>query len=115
MLSMPGRLSRRAFLRRSTRIGGLLAAAPRLQRRRWAALGPAAPRSIAPRSLQAPYNDCCLTPARGLNTYYGYGVDGYDEQTLLDAAQAMLDSGLHAAGYNLIVIDDGWASYERDA
>jgi alpha-galactosidase len=50
-----------------------------------------------------------------LNTYYAYGVDGFDEGTLLSSAQAMLDSGLWQAGYRLIGIDDGWSTMDRDA
>lgn len=116
MSRAPRRRTRRVFLRDSIRIGsGLLTAVPRLQRLARATGRPSPPGSASPRGVQTPYNGRGLTPARGLNTYYGYGVDGYDEGVLLDAAQAMLDSGLQQAGYDLIVIDDGWASFDRDA
>jgi alpha-galactosidase len=73
-------------------------------------------RATAPAAaIRTPYNGCGLTPAWGLNTYYGYGVDGFDAATLLAAAQTMLDTGLWQAGYRMIAIDDGWASLDRDA
>ncbi len=115
MSRTPRRTTRRAFLSTALRAGGLLAA-PALGRPAlsWTSRT-APPRSSAPRAVQAPYNGCGLTPAWGLNTYYAFGVEGFDEAMLLAAAQAMLDGGLWQAGYDLIVIDDGWASFDRDA
>ncbi|HZQ36735.1 MAG TPA: glycoside hydrolase family 27 protein, partial [Dehalococcoidia bacterium] len=106
MSRTPGQQTRRAFLRSAIRLGGALAVSPGLGHRA---------RARSPRSVQAPYNGRGLTPGWGLNTYYAYGVDGFTADTLAAAAQAMLDNGLWQAGYNLIVIDDGWASFDRDA
>ncbi len=113
------RQTRRTVLRVAAGLGGgLLAVAPRARRLLPAVAAPAGGvrQGVAvTAAVQTPYNGRGLTPVWGLNTYYGYGVDGFDEPTLLDAAQALLDTGLWQAGYRLIGIDDGWASFDRDA
>jgi alpha-galactosidase len=37
----------------------------------------------------------------------------YNETDVLAQAQAMVDSGLHAVGYDVIQLDDGWMSCDR--
>jgi alpha-galactosidase len=46
-------------------------------------------------------------PVMGYNTWYQYGR-GATEAEVLIQARAMKASGLQAAGYDLITIDDGW-------
>jgi alpha-galactosidase len=116
MSSTPSRQSRRRFLRSTIRIGSALGVLPRFARPASTRNPrPETPRAGLPRSVQTPYNGRGLTPDWGLNTYYAFGVDGFTADTLLAAAQAMRDNGLWQAGYDLIVIDDGWASFDRDA
>jgi alpha-galactosidase len=50
----------------------------------------------------------------GWNTYYGVGGI-FDEGTILDAAQALIDGGLARAGYRIVWLDYGWASGARRA
>ena len=61
------------------------------------------------------YNGRGLTPTWGFNTYYAFGVNGFDHATLLDVAQAARDTGLWRAGYRMMGIDDGWSASERTA
>ena len=57
------------------------------------------------------------TPPLGLNTWYSFGMAASFEHTternVLATAQFMLDSGLTAAGYNYLVVDDGWSAGSR--
>ncbi len=53
------------------------------------------------------------TPYMGWNTYYGVG-GVFDERTIVDVADALVDRGLAAAGYRIVWLDYGWASGERD-
>jgi alpha-galactosidase len=119
MSCRPRPISRRAFLQSVATYGaaGLSAAAVRRPRVALSASPARArqPAASAARRADNPYNGCGLTPAWGLNTYYGYGLDGYDEGILFDAAQAIRDSGLWQAGYRMLGIDDGWSTMERDA
>ena len=41
-------------------------------------------------------------------------AENIDEKLILDSANALIDTGLAAAGYNYVVIDDCWALKERD-
>jgi alpha-galactosidase len=50
----------------------------------------------------------------GWNTHYGL-VGVFDEDTILDVAQALVDRGLARAGYRIVWLDFGWASGARDA
>ena len=53
------------------------------------------------------------TPPMGWNSYNTYGID-INAQKVKDAADAMISSGMSAAGYKYVVIDDGW-QIARDA
>lgn len=53
-----------------------------------------------------------LTPYMGWNTYYGVGGI-FDEETILDVADALVDRGLAGAGYRIVWLDYGWASGAR--
>jgi len=50
------------------------------------------------------------TPPMGWNSWNTF-IFNIDEKLILETADAMVESGMAAAGYNYIVIDDGWASY----
>jgi alpha-galactosidase len=49
----------------------------------------------------------------GWNTWNKYGCN-IDEQLILDAAKAIVSSGLKDYGYNYVVIDDCWQKNERE-
>lgn len=53
------------------------------------------------------------TPALGFNTWNTFG-ENINEQLIRELADAMVDTGLLAAGYNYLVIDDCWAEKQRD-
>lgn len=53
------------------------------------------------------------TPYMGWNTWYGLGND-VTESAILAQAQALVDTGLADAGYDIVWIDGGWAAPERD-
>lgn len=55
----------------------------------------------------AQFPELALTPPMGWNSYNTYGID-INAQKVMDAADAMLESGMAAAGYEYVVIDDGW-------
>lgn len=54
-----------------------------------------------------------LTPPLGWNTWNTFGCD-INEKLVLEAAQIMISSGLHDAGYEYVVLDDGWQLPQRD-
>ena len=49
----------------------------------------------------------------GWNTWNTFGLE-INEKLILESAQTMIDSGLRDAGYEYIVIDDGWSLKQRD-
>jgi alpha-galactosidase len=53
------------------------------------------------------------TPPMGWNSWNTFGV-AVDEKLIKDMADAMIASGMQKAGYNYIVIDDGWEDTNRD-
>lgn len=58
-------------------------------------------------------SDAKAPPPRGWNTWNHFGCN-IDEQVIRDTADAMVASGMQAAGYDYLVIDDCWAT-GRDA
>ncbi|MHB8287392.1 MAG: glycoside hydrolase family 27 protein [Caulobacteraceae bacterium] len=58
-------------------------------------------------------NGLALTPPMGWNSWNKFGCD-IDEQKVRHAADAMVASGMQAAGYRYVVIDDCWQG-ARDA
>ena len=57
-------------------------------------------------------------PAMGWNTWCSGGTCGTDvctEGEIHAVAQALIDSGLAAAGYSMVALDDCWEATERDA
>ena len=55
-----------------------------------------------------------LTPPMGWNDWAHYQC-GFNEQTILDNATALVKTGLAARGYNTVTIDDCWMLKDRDA
>lgn len=55
-----------------------------------------------------------LTPPMGWNDWAHYQC-GFDGQTILDNATALVKTGLAARGYNTVTIDDCWMLKTRDA
>ena len=53
------------------------------------------------------------TPPMGWNTWNTFGKD-INEQLIRESADYLVESGLAAAGYNYVVIDDCWAEKTRD-
>lgn len=53
------------------------------------------------------------TPVMGWNSWNTFGVD-INEQLLRETADAMVESGLKDAGYEYVIIDDGWQEGYRD-
>jgi alpha-galactosidase len=54
------------------------------------------------------------TPPMGWNSWNTFGTN-VDEGLIKGMADAMISSGMQAAGYNYVVIDDGWEALARDA
>ncbi|KZV90413.1 alpha-galactosidase [Exidia glandulosa HHB12029] len=53
------------------------------------------------------------TPPLGWNSWNKFGCD-ISQDTILDAAKVIADSGLQAVGYEYVIIDDCWHADERD-
>nr|WP_321452676.1 glycoside hydrolase family 27 protein [uncultured Carboxylicivirga sp.] len=54
-----------------------------------------------------------LTPPMGWNSWNTFGTD-INEKLVKDIADAFVDLGLKDAGYDYLVLDDGWMAMERD-
>ena len=54
------------------------------------------------------------TPPMGWNSWNTFGTN-ISEDLIKETADAMVDTGLAAAGYNYVVIDDCWSLRERGA
>jgi alpha-galactosidase len=53
-------------------------------------------------------------PIMGFNTWYGFRTS-INEALILQQAQFLVDSGLAAAGYQYVNLDDGWMASTRDS
>ena len=53
------------------------------------------------------------TPPMGWNSWNTFGPN-INEALIRETADTMVDSGLAAAGYNYLVIDDCWSEKVRD-
>ena len=54
------------------------------------------------------------TPPMGWNSWNKFGCD-IDEELIRETADAMVSSGMAAAGYTYVNIDDCWMAPQRDA
>jgi len=55
-----------------------------------------------------------LTPPMGWNSWNFFQAN-ISEQIIRDIADAMVESGMRDAGYEYLVLDDGWMAKERDS
>jgi len=60
------------------------------------------------------FEGLALTPQMGWNSWNNFGTD-INEQMVREIADALISTGLKDAGYNYILLDDGWMAMERDA
>jgi alpha-galactosidase len=100
----PGaRMGRRRFL------GGLAGAAGGLLLGRRPA-GPGGPERPAPAPEEETTSDgLALTPPMGWNPWNRFETD-ISEELIRQNAQAMAQNGMKKAGYEYIIVDDGWAA-----
>ncbi|MBP2326978.1 alpha-galactosidase [Kibdelosporangium banguiense] len=68
---------------------------------------------VAPPSAAAPGSPA-VTPPMGWNSWNTFGCN-INESMIRQAADAMVSSGMRAAGYQYVVIDDCWFDPQRDA
>lgn len=59
------------------------------------------------------FEGLAMTPPMGWNSWNTFATN-IDEKLVKETADIMVSSGLAAAGYNYIVLDDGWMTHERD-
>ena len=59
------------------------------------------------------YAGLAMTPPMGWNSWNTFETN-IDEKLVRETADIMVASGMAAAGYNYIVLDDGWMTRERD-
>jgi alpha-galactosidase len=59
------------------------------------------------------YDGLAMTPPMGWNSWNTFETN-IDEKLIKETADIMVTSGMEAAGYNYIVLDDGWMAKERD-
>lgn len=60
------------------------------------------------------FEGLAMTPPMGWNSWNTFATN-IDEKLVKETADIMVSSGMAAAGYNYIVLDDGWMDKERDA
>jgi len=60
------------------------------------------------------FENLALTPPMGWNSWNTFGVE-IDEQLIMEMADILVESGMKEAGYEYIVIDDGWEALKRDS
>ncbi|AWG26842.1 glycoside hydrolase family 27 protein [Flavobacterium kingsejongi] len=65
------------------------------------------------KSESGKYEGLAMTPSMGWNSWNTFETK-IDEQLVKQTADIMVSSGMVAAGYNYIVLDDGWMTRERD-
>src|SRR6266571_857310 len=53
-------------------------------------------------------------PSMGWNSWNRFGSDGLNEVLVRETADAMVSSGMLAAGYDIVALDDGWSANARD-
>jgi alpha-galactosidase len=70
--------------------------------------------TMAPALLAQKFEGLAPTPPMGWNSWNTF--QGKISETLIkEAADALVASGMQAAGYRYVVVDDGWEAPERDA
>lgn len=74
----------------------------------------AAAKQPAPAGSPAPARQLGATPPMGWNDWYTFGCN-LTEQLVEQTADTIVSSGMKAAGYDYVNLDDCWLSHERDA
>ncbi len=69
--------------------------------------------TLTPFTFGQKFEGLAKTPPMGWNSWNTFETN-ISEELDQDVAQAMIDSGMQAAGYTYIVLDDGWMTRERD-
>ncbi|WP_329061130.1 ricin-type beta-trefoil lectin domain protein [Streptomyces sp. NBC_01429] len=69
--------------------------------------------SAAPSPAQALENNLARTPQMGWNDWNSFGCD-VNETLVRQTADVMVSSGMAAAGYQYVNIDDCWSEWNRD-
>jgi len=59
------------------------------------------------------FENLALTPPMGWNSWNVFQTN-INEKMIKEIADAMISSGMQKAGYNYLVLDDGWMAMERD-
>jgi alpha-galactosidase len=71
------------------------------------------PRLPLPALRDLPDNGLARTPPMGWNSWNKFH-DKFDDATVRTMADAMVSSGMSKAGYNYIIVDEGWSSYRDE-
>ncbi|MBI1390030.1 MAG: glycoside hydrolase family 27 protein [bacterium] len=85
-----------------------------MQRRRFLMGMAAAPLLWHANDARALDNGLALTPPMGWNSWNCFRAE-IDEEKILSIAEAMVSSGMKDAGYEYVILDDGWQTAERDS
>src|SRR3989442_2758316 len=77
--------------------------------------GGAMPGFVAGLTTPGMVNDAtnATPPTMGWNSWNAFACGGLDESLVRQTADAMLSSGLLAAGYNTLTLDDCWSAGSR--
>lgn len=75
---------------------------------------PAGKIGLEPSPAEALDNGVAKTPPMGWNSWNTFRCNGVNEQLIRDTADSMVKSGMKAAGYEYVVVDDCWMNPERD-
>src|SRR2546427_396120 len=63
----------------------------------------------------APVGMTATPPTMGWNSWNAFGCHGLTETLVRETADAMVNGGLLAAGYDTLTLDDCWSAVSRDA
>src|SRR3989442_1747570 len=79
--------------------------------------GGALPGFVAGLTTPGMVNDAtnATPPTMGWNSWNAFACSGLDESLVRQTADAMVSSGLLAAGYNTLTLDDCWSAVSRDS
>ncbi|MFM2358413.1 MAG: hypothetical protein RLY16_406 [Bacteroidota bacterium] len=69
---------------------------------------------LSMKGMAQKFDGLALTPPLGWNSWNTFATN-IDENLVRQVADSMVSSGMRDAGYQYIVIDDGWMTHERDA
>jgi len=72
------------------------------------------PKTSVPGSAEALYHRLAMTPPMGWNSWNVF-QGKIDEEKIRGIADAMVASGMRDAGYEYLVLDDGWMADQRDS